>query len=1248
MRYTFCVAFLALAVGSGAAAQEEGGDEAASGAAETPSPPESPADEAASVDPVAPDNVPTSEIPRDTYEPIGPQLFPVYWRTYRTVDETTILSVLYVFRTTSRKDGSYSTLLAPIFYSDRRVEPPGTRMYLFPLLYFSGEDDDASFRVSLPFYYDFQRAESGFRYLFPLWMQTATDERKLTRDHVLFPLYRLTHDLRDAEEPVVRSRLGIWKILELWESRSSETQTDVASLTLFNWGEEAQWPVSLFRSSWEQEGESTNGFTYLFPLYWHRERIHASDLAILPLFGQFSGGGRSDLFLFPLLSRFGGGPGPESRADVLFPLFSYRSAPESLWVGVLTPIFSYSRRHESFSVATRPFYSYMRSNEEMPWFSRLGVYSQSYTPATDKRAYSVLFPLVYHNVEPDDSAGNRWFFPYYETFNETRGWRFLLPLYLQWRARAGGTTDRFFSYGLPTYFAWGNPDDYFAFAFPLYWADHEGKRGWRVLAPLYYDFYSATSRGLYALPLFVWRDLPSRNQLAIAWPAYVYQKFFGLDGEPTGSSHSLLWPLTKVESRTDGYDYRLLPLFWFSRQGDYRGMLLSPLYFQQDGPRGTHRYFIPFYGRHETAGVTTDYYAAGTVIRSEEKSDAGEVQRSKLDLLWSLASFEDDYVTGGGHTHFLPIGYWNTRSPQTDRTILGPLHYSHRIIEEEKEHNLSLFLGNLFFSKTVTAPAPPAPSAPEGEDEVQVDQPIGAGRPNSGRGGRGGLTVPAVSRDRDLATPSWQDASMASRAAAADSPLFPLQVPSGEPASPPLDSTAPDLDRATAVVQNLGAPPQVERQEVWRDRGVLWPLSRWYQSADGDRGAWVIPFYFDTEDEFTKTDALFPLYFRQKQERKYDLSFFRYFFLYNHETWLGGNRTTVGQLLFDWFADEVSQTFRLRLLYPIVEFETNREGFSFEFTPACRFEQRLVGGELVKTNRFFPFYWQGSTERLQEGDGDAESRWQTDRSHFFLFPLFGYSSRSTRTDYHVVFPLFHLQDSQDALRFEVWPSIFYRDEPSLFGLRLWPLHADETGEVAGEFWVSRYLFFSKRFVSTDGVSYRFDPFLFRYGSGPESFGIGALFEMMAYDRDGSDWSFHALPFAFGSRDGDQATWGMIPLYYSQDFGANVIDHAVPWRFFFPVNHLYNAAGEHHTSILWFLYDQTTNPTRPDYHERSVLKGLFLDRSTETSRQFSIQPFYSYFRDDATDETDVWYFLYFYRYHKEHGEEKRRIFWFIPF
>ncbi len=1219
-------------------------------AQETPedgdTPPPAPSGEA--TPPSAPDGAASADPPPsdrgDVYEWLGPQLFPLYEHYYRTADETTVRNILYLYRTTSRPDGSYSRLLAPFFYRSENVDPKSSTFHLFPLLYFSGDSEDESYRLSLPLYYDFQSAQGGFRALVPFWAHTASDGHQLSTHHVLFPLFRHRTDQRNPQETVVRTRLGLPYILELAESRITDLRTDRTALNLFNWWDETEGGLPLYKSSWVRAGDRDHGSTYLFPFYWRGRDVDGGHLAVVPFFlvgdrgpnryqwvfpfyGYTSDGAGVDVYVGPILSRFGGGPGTSRRIDAPFPFFHY------------------ARSDDAFSIAFRPFYHYWRNDNEIGWGSLLGLFRRRHTIETGKTSTSFLFPLFYHDVEPDGSRGNRWFFPYYDTFNEQRRWRFVIPLGIEHQRLAGGEMDRFFRYGVPTYFAWGEPNDSFGFGFPLWWESGSANRSWHLFIPLYFDRRTRTSTEVYALPFVLHRSFPSRHQLHVLWPAYSQTRFFDTEGESRGFGLGLAWPIFRAESRDDGYHYRLLPLGWVSREGETSDFLVSLFYYQQDGPAGTHRHFIPFYGRYDSERVSRDYYAAGTVIRTKERNDSGDVVRRRLDLLWSLASFEREFDRDASHSHVLPPLYWKTRTPPVDRTIVAPFYYSHRIADSavREEYHLSLTLGNLFLAKDVYSTLP-------------SDGSIG-GRDGPGWTPEGRALVAEAAKAEALEGGARESSDESSEPTppAVDAPSEDSAVPPGgvdrdaDPSAPDLfplaEAESPPSAESGSHLNPLGAGEgeAPTRELLSSERGVLWPLSRWYRRANGERGAWVLPFYYSAHDDHADTLALFPFYFGQNQTRAYSPSFLRYFYLFDRETWKGGHRWTFGQLLADWKVDEPSQSKRLRLLYPLFNYERSPESYVLEFTPALHFEAREARGERSTNYRFFPVYWQGKRERQIVGN-----EWELDREHLFLFPLFGYHSRSTRSDYYALFPLFHLQDARDSLSFELWPSLFYRNEASLHAVRVWPLHADETGESAGDFWVSRFLFLSKRFSTASETVYRFDPWLFWIRSGADGHGWGSLFHLFAYDRRGDDWSFHAIPFALGAKKGDASFWGVFPFYYSEDFGDAPIRYTRPWRFLFPVNRLEGEGGERYLSILWALYDRSSNPQRPDYFESRVLLGLYLNRQTETSRQFAIHPFYTYTRDDTTGEEELSVLFNLYGRRRAEGRTTHTIFWFVKF
>jgi hypothetical protein len=627
--------------------------------------------------------------PGDIHRPLGPPLFPFYQHYLRTADQTTVRNILYLYASTDNPNGSWSRLLVPFFYREHSEAPPRDLLYLFPLLFFHKESPEESFNFSIPFYFERGTPEGFTRFLVPFWYQTETPEQ--IRHHVLFPLFRYTEERENPESPVTRTRFGLWRLLEFWESRTDKDSRDRTALNFFNWSQETQAGLPVYRSSWQGEGDAAQGKTHLFPFYWHGEEGSSRHLWVVPFFGRVESQGRSDLYLPLLLSSIGGGGAGEKSLNILFPLFHYAESPKT------------------YSVTSFPFFDYSRDETGSSTGVLVLLYRTRWTSASGKRTHSILFPLSNFDVEPDGSAGDRWFFPYIETFDSKSLWRFVLPLYYERQSLSGGETDSFFRLCLPLAFSIGSPQDYFTMGLPLFWASRDGPRGWETFFPIYWQFTSASSQRIHVLPFVSYRSFPSRTQIFIGGPLYFHERFYGLDGKLTGTGHNLLWPFLRAESRDDGYHYRFLPFFSVSRSGDTRARLITPLFFEQTGPQGTHRYFIPVYGHYDDGKIERDYYAAGTYIRTRQKDMAGQPIRERSDVLFSLASWENDIATGGTHRHVLPAGYWETRTPAVDRTVVGPFYYSHRIREGEEESRLSLIAGHLFLSKSKEGPLPVSP-----------------------------------------------------------------------------------------------------------------------------------------------------------------------------------------------------------------------------------------------------------------------------------------------------------------------------------------------------------------------------------------------------------------------------------------------------------------------------------------------------------------------------------------------------------
>ena len=1295
----------------------------------------------------SPNGVEARDPPRsDVYKPIGPQLFPLYQHHLRTRDDTKILSMLYVFRSTSNPQGDWSRLALPFFYRSHTESPPEEHLQLYPLLYFHKSSESESYNYALPFYFDHRTPEDSLHLLVPFWKLSTRESGAYRRHEVppLYPLFSHTRDVRDEEVPVTSHRFGLWRILDLWSKRNGPDTFDRRALEFFNWGETARGPLAAYLYSWVRYGDEWRGRTHLFPFYWNASEpgysyTHlvpfyfssvsperswnlvlpfwwnsnakdSSSVVVAPFYGNWRSSKQSTTALFPLYFQR---KTEDSRSLFLFPLLSGgRSGPGDQWsLSLLWPLFHYADRGSGYSVASFPFFGFDQKPTGSTFISLpfdrsvdgesnstgvfLWLYRTNYVHETGKRTHSILYPLGNYDVEPDGSRGDRWLFPYYETFNEQRRWRIVLPLYYEKQNLVGGETDTYFQLGLPLYFSWGQVEDYFSVGFPLYWAGRTGPRGWRTFLPLFYQSYDATSHGLHFVPFYSQRSFPSREQRFFGGPLYIYERQFDIDREIISTGHYPLWPLFGVRYGKDNSHLRVLPLFWTSRDGEQRDLLATPLLYAQWGGDRRQFYFFPLYGAYRTEALHRDLYALGSFIRTKRFDDEGTLTQTSNDVLWKLASFQNDIGSGSRHSHILPLLYWNTRTPAVDRTIAGPFYYGHRILDDRREHRLNMFLGNLWFSKVTeefveetelvdtgrtatietaaadigdTAAGDPGGDDPGGDDPAGDDPAGDATGANSAAGDAEGerAVAPAVDAPAEItdgdATPPKPESPGENRSPPANDEdggnladetlpddgsvtteengggtgaLFPLgQRPSQT--EPAMSSPAPTADA-------IARTPK--RRLVRSDKGVLWPLSRSYKDPSAEReGFWTLPFYFDLKDRFGTNFAIWPFYFRQRDKLDYTPTYFRYLFLFNRETWSGGHRTTFGQILFDWRRDTRRDTLRWRFLYPLIESEIDQEGYRLDlFDPLVHFESREGRGERSTSHRIFPILWQGSRDRQV-----ATGEWEPEERHFFVLPLFGVHARTTRTDYYALFPLIHVLKSQEASNWEVWPFFFRRNEPGLEAFRFWPLHASETGESGGRFWVSRYLFLSKYFSTADTSEYRLDPLLFDYRSTPDTFSTNALFHLFSYDRAPERTAFHAFPLAFGKRTPQGAFNAFIPLFYGRHFGERPIDYADLWRFVFLTSRLEGGDGERYTSILGWLFENTSNPNRPNFHERRLLRLFYVDRATENSRQFEINPLFSYYRNDDDEDTRFSALFSLYQFQKLAGVRKHTFLYFLSF
>ena len=583
---------------------------------------------------------------------------------------------------------------------------------------------------------------------------------------------------------------------------------------------------------------------------------------------------------------------------------------------------------------------------------------------------------------------------------------YINPFYLAKRRGAAWS-----GWGIPflvPYFTKGDARGYGTVALPFYYAAHENVpgsetgAGYRILFPFYWDSYSVSGREMWIPPFWADRTLPGARQRWVLPPLYAYSEYRNLEGEADGSSHDVLWPLIKIDRRSDSYDYRFLPFGWSTEDPNGHSLLLTPFYYEGSRPGETFYYLFPFHARSRKADSADDYWALGLYHQGTDFDAEGETLRWRYDLLWNLISWQKNETSGAEHEHVLPLGYWHTSTADDVMTVGGPFYFTRRWLDDDQNrHELDFVLGNLWVSSEVHGPPTQAPTE--------------AGR-----------------------------ASEAAREAS-------------------LREDASDAAPARAVLS--------------QEEGILYPLSRWYSDEKGNQGQWVAPFYFETRTESSEKLAIWPLSYQQEDVSNYEVNYWRYFFLYNDESWNGGSRSTIGQVLFDWKREAADDRNHVSLLYPLLEVETSKNSTEFHVNHIVAGASSEESGERVDDYRFFPFFWMGGRDRL-----NATGEWVPLEKHFYLLPFYGYEARTTKVDHHFLYPLIHLQWATESFSMEVWPIAFYSDNPTLHNWSVWPLHSNEAGEAAESNWLRDLMFLSKYSDSPSETTYRLDPFLWSWNA----------------------------------------------------------------------------------------------------------------------------------------------------------------------
>ncbi len=258
------------------------------------------------------------------------------------------------------------------------------------------------------------------------------------------------------------------------------------------------------------------------------------------------------------------------------------------------------------------------------------------------------------------------------------------------------------------------------------------------------------------------------------------------------------------------------------------------------------------------------------------------------------------------------------------------------------------------------------------------------------------------------------------------------------------------------------------------------------------------------------------------------------------------------------------------------------------------------------------------------------------------------------TGVHAPWPLVLYRRDRRSAEARVWPLLFTGARPERAHFRLYPAVSVETGTQAeNDFWTGTSVVQWHR-----GVSERFlrvFPLIFEWYAAPDTQGTDAAGDPVTrrrvagplywflYSGSSREGWFHLAPLGFGSWSETGSSVGVFPFFYRRRF-ADDLDYWTAGRFFFLWNSL-ESERESHRSFLWKLVDWTSTP-EGDFDFR-ILHRFVVNRAVGGQREFTLNPFFTIFRDDDTGTRRLSIFKFVYRSDVADGVETRRLF-FIPF
>jgi len=460
-------------------------------------------------------------------------VFPLFWHR-RSADSTSTLVM---------------PLLLPLFYTS--ADKASAKTFIFPALYFSGRNNDESYRIQFPFYWNFVHGRSGvaltlapfyFHYrdtkgyaagippilfwggggqrrhfaFFPLFWWFRDDAQDRTTTVVANYLHRRDGgETTDAFFPLFHYRRG--------SKAGGSPETSLTLFPLFHYRKSADW--TLFASplgAWTRTAAQQAGF--VGPYFWYRNAAFAvRGVPLLYLdhtqldtgkrtrmWGPYLAldcGARKTRVLFPFWAHH---QSEQETGTYVFPTYYRRQTSDGYHLDTLFPLLWLSHSPTSHTTVVGPYFTH-----HAPTGSASGVLPFYVASQSPKRSLFIS-PLFasYTNHQSGSSRAFSWL--YYQSKHGDDMFRVAFPLWWQWRDSNAHT-----AVGFPLFWHFTNnrANTSTTVLGPLFWSQHESERtrglllAWysrdaqkasasHAFAPFFYERHSPTSLTFFATPLF--------------------------------------------------------------------------------------------------------------------------------------------------------------------------------------------------------------------------------------------------------------------------------------------------------------------------------------------------------------------------------------------------------------------------------------------------------------------------------------------------------------------------------------------------------------------------------------------------------------------------------------------------------------------------------------------------------------------------------------------------------------------------